>query len=93
MIAFAGVDAADQRELIEHRGLFRQMFANHDAGQLGLRDAEGTAVLERLMRLWIPHINVAWPAGHPQENDALATWRKWRGLRRLAAGLQQGGNR
>ena len=89
VIALAGIDGADERELVEHRGLLRQMLADDDARQLRLRDAERTAVFERLIGLRVPGVDVARPAGHPQENDALAAGRQRVRLSRLAAGPQQ----
>ena len=93
MIAVAGIDAADDRELVQHRRLLRQMLADHHARQLRLRHAEGPAIFERLIRLRVPRIDVARPARHPEKNDALAARRGASCLSRLAAGPQQIGKR
>ena len=72
MIAVPGVHRADEREAVEHGGLARQQLADAHAGQPGLDAVERPAIAERAIRLGIPGIDVARPAGHPQQDDALA---------------------
>jgi hypothetical protein len=75
VVAEAAIDRADQREAVEHRRLLGQVLAQEDARQFAGRHAERSAILRRAVRLGVPRIDMAWPAGHPQEDDALARFR------------------
>ena len=71
VVAVPAVHRADDRELVEHRRLLRQVLAERDAGQPGGDDAEGAAVLERAVGLGVPGVDLAGAAGHPEQDDAL----------------------
>ena len=72
VVAVAGIDRANDRELVEHRRLLGQVLAEEHAGQPGGDDAERAAVLQRPVGLGVPGVDVARPAGHPEQDDALA---------------------
>ena len=71
VIALPAIDRADERELIEHRRLLRQILANVDAGQLGRDVLERPANLARHRGLHVPGVDVRWAARHPQQNHRL----------------------
>ena len=73
VVAVPGVHRADDRELVEHRRLLRQVLAEQDAGQPGGDDAERAAVLERAVGLGVPGVDLAGAAGHPEQDDGLAS--------------------
>ena len=72
VIAVAGVDGADDGKLVHHGCLPGQMFADGDARHARGDRREGPAVLDRPIGFHVPHVDVAGPAGHPQQDDALA---------------------
>ena len=65
VIAVPRIDRADDRKAVEHRRLLGQVLADEDARQLRGGDAERTAVFHRPIRLGVPGVDVAGPAGHP----------------------------
>jgi hypothetical protein len=75
VIAEAAIDGADERELVEHRRLLRQKFADAHAGQLGLDRLERPAVLDGTIWLRIPSVNVRGTAGHPQQDHRFVALR------------------
>src|SRR5436190_22536431 len=83
VIAVPRIDRANDRELVEHRRLFRQMLADDHSRQLGLRDAEGAAIVLGTLWLTVPGVDVAWTAGHPEQDATLR-------LRGLTARRQSG---
>ena len=77
--AVAGVGVvrrADDGELVHDLGLLRQVLADLDAGHVGGDRLELAAELGRGVRLEIVHVDVAGPAGLPDQDDRLAV--RWR---------------
>ena len=87
--AMPSIDRANDRELVEHRGLLRQMFAKQYAGQLRLSHAERSAIDQGTIRLRIPGVEMTRAAGHPEENAALAGTHRSSRRRRFGASAQQ----
>ncbi len=71
VIAAGGIDGAEDRELVEHGRLLRQVLADDHAGDLRLDDAEGAAVLDGSVGLGVPGVDLTGAAGHPEEDDGL----------------------
>ncbi len=90
VIAVRRIDGTNDREAVEHGGLFRQMLAQQHAGQARAGDSKGTTILRGPVGLGIPGVDVAGAARHPQEDDALARGRWPARLRSLRAVPQQG---
>ena len=93
MVAVAGVDRADDREVVEQGGLFRQMLADPDSRQPRRNCGKRPAILWRPLGLHVPGIDVAGTAGHPQQDDALAVFRRAVTLRRVGSRTQHIGER
>src|SRR5581483_3094748 len=75
VVAVAGIDRADEGEAVEHGSMFRQMLTEADSRQPGSDGAEGAAVHRGTVRLGVPGVDVAGSARHPQEDEALVTFR------------------
>ena len=73
MAAAATIHRANDRKLIRQLRVFRQKLAHMHARQRGADRAKRATLDEGLIGLGIERINVARPAGHPQENHRLAT--------------------
>jgi len=91
VVAVARVDRAEDRQLVEERRLLGQVLADEGARQARGDYAERTAVLVGAVGLGVPGIDVAGPAGHPEEDDALGVSGTAAGFSRFAAGAEQGG--
>jgi hypothetical protein len=59
VVAIARVDATNDRKLIQHRGLLRQVFANLNAGEFALYNAKWAAIFVGTIGFGIPGVNVA----------------------------------
>ncbi len=68
MAAFVGHQGADQRQVLELLGHFRQDFRDLDAGRRGIDRLEFAARL--LARLEVPQVHVAGAAAHPEDDEA-----------------------
>ena len=69
MIARRAIDRADQREPVHDLRRQRQVLAHMNARHLGGDVAKGAANLARRVRFRVPHVDVARPAGEPEEDD------------------------
>lgn len=88
VVAVACVDGANDREVIEKGRLLGQVLANPHAGEPSRNGRKRTAILRRPLGLWVPGIDVARSAGHPQQDHALAVLHGAATLDRVGAGPQ-----
>ena len=65
MITVTSIHRPDDRELVQHCSLLRQMLTNYNARQFGFRDTKWTSINPRTIRLTVPGIDVTWTTGHP----------------------------
>ena len=93
VVAVAGIDRADDRHPIQHRRLLRQILAELHAGQPRGDRRKRPANFRRHVRFDVPSVDVARPASHPQQNDALASRRRPPRLGGLSTRPQQIGQR
>ncbi len=89
VVAVAGIDGTDEREAIEQRRLLRQVLANENTGEPGCNRGKRAAVLVGTLRFDVPRIDVAGPAGHPQEDHAFAVLRGTEAGRGLGTGAKK----
>ena len=89
VIARARVDRADDRELVHHRRLLGQIFAQKHARQLAANRGKRAADLLGHVGLNVPGVDVARSAGHPEQDHALAVRQRLSSLGRPAAKSQQ----
>ena len=83
MAAFVGHQGADQRQVLELLGDFRQDFGDLDAGGRGLDRLEFAAGL--LAGLEVPQVHMAGAAAHPHDDEAFVFFLELR-LGRFEAG-------
>lgn len=70
MVAKAGIDGANEGEVVHHGGLFGEVFADGDPWDLGFDGLKRAAVIEGAIGFRVPGIDMAWSTGHPEEDDA-----------------------
>lgn len=69
MVAESGIDGANEGEVVHHGGLFGEVFADGYPWDIGLDGLKRSAVIEGSIGFGVPGIDVAWTAGHPEEDD------------------------
>ena len=68
MVTGFRINRTEDRKAIHHRGLFRQMFADDDAGKFGGNHSKGAAILRRPIRFRIPCVDLTGAPRHPEQD-------------------------
>src|SRR5262249_23241339 len=83
------IHRANERELVEHGCLPRQVLTDQDSRVTGSDGLEWAPVDVGSVGLWVPRVDMAWTPRHPEQYDALAVFCRPPNLRCLGLPAQQ----